>query len=86
MPAKSQAEQKFMGAALERKREGHPRPGDPKMSEGQLKDFASTKRAGLPLHKKEKGALHHSNLPKHIMRPHTIGSKNPHKNHAGGRM
>lgn len=49
MPSRSQAQQKFFGAALGRKEAGHPKPGDPKMSVGQLKDFASTKRKGLPV-------------------------------------
>lgn len=46
MPAKSQAQQKFMGADLARAREGKKtRTG---MSQGQLEDFAGTKRKGLP--------------------------------------
>jgi len=46
MPAKSQAQQKLMGADLERAREGkETRTG---MSETKLKEFASTKRKGLP--------------------------------------
>jgi len=46
MPATSQAQQKLMGADLARKRAGkETRTG---MSEIQLKDFASTKRKGLP--------------------------------------
>ena len=51
MPAKSQAQQKLMGADLARARAGKKtRTG---MDEGQLKDFASTSRKGLP--KKVKG-------------------------------
>jgi len=46
MPSKSKAQQRFMGADLERAREGKKtRTG---MTESQLKDFASTKRKGLP--------------------------------------
>ena len=46
MPAISQAQQKFMGAELARKREGEDtRTG---MSETQLRDFAATKRSTLP--------------------------------------
>jgi len=46
MPAKSKKQQMFMGAELARKRAGKKtRTG---MSEKQLKDFASTKRKGLP--------------------------------------
>lgn len=49
MPSESQVQQGFMGAELERKREGKPtRTG---MSEQQLKDFASTPRKGLPKRK-----------------------------------
>lgn len=52
MPAKSKAQQKFMGAELARKRAGKKtRTG---MSAKQLEDFASTKRKGLPNRKKGK--------------------------------
>ena len=45
MPAKSQAQQKMMGADLARARAGKKtRTG---MDEAQLKDFASTPRKGL---------------------------------------
>lgn len=37
-----------MGAAYARKKAGHPRAGDPKMSVNQLRDFASTSTHGLP--------------------------------------
>lgn len=43
-PAVSKAQQRYMGAALARKRAGHPRADDPDMSEKQLRDFARTKR------------------------------------------
>ena len=52
MPAKSKAQQRFMGAELERKREGKKTKTG--MSEKQLHDFASTKRKGLPARKKKK--------------------------------
>lgn len=46
MPAKSKRQQQFMGAELARKRAGKKtRTG---MSEGQLKEYASTSRKGLP--------------------------------------
>ena len=46
MPAKSQAQQKLMGADLARARAGKKtRTG---MDEAELKDFASTPRKGLP--------------------------------------
>lgn len=48
MPARSVSQQRLMGAALARKRAGHPRASDPKMSTSQLRDFASTKTTGLP--------------------------------------
>lgn len=45
MPAKSKAQQRFMAAELQRKREGkHTKTG---MSERQLREFASTKRSNL---------------------------------------
>jgi hypothetical protein len=58
MPAKSQAQQKAAGAALAAKR-GRRKVGSLKgasksmyksLSEGQLDDFASTKRKGKPQH------------------------------------
>lgn len=58
MPAKLKAQQKAAGAALSAKR-GEQKVGDLKgasksmyksMSEGQLEDFASTKRKGKPEH------------------------------------
>jgi len=54
MPAKSKVQQEFMGAELARKRAGEATKTG--MSERQLKDFASTKRKGLPkrLGKKKK--------------------------------
>lgn len=45
-PAVSKKQQKFMGAELARKRAG--KKTKTKMSEKQLKEFASTKRKGLP--------------------------------------
>lgn len=46
MPAKSKKQQMFMGAELARRRAGKKtRTG---MSERQLKEFAHTKRKGLP--------------------------------------
>lgn len=52
MPAKSKAQQKFMGAELARKRAG--KSTQTGMSSKQLKDFASTPRKGLPAKKKGK--------------------------------
>ncbi len=46
MPAKSKAQQRFMGAELERKREG--KKAKTNMTTKQLEEFASTKRKGLP--------------------------------------
>lgn len=46
MPAKSKKQQKFMGAELARKRAG--KKTQTGMSKKQLKDFAGTKRKGLP--------------------------------------
>ena len=52
-PAKSKAQQRMMGAELARKRAGKKtRTG---MTEAQLKEFASTKRKGLPARKASKG-------------------------------
>lgn len=61
MPAKSKAQQKAAGAALAAKRgeepvsklKGASREMYDDMSEKQLEEFASTKRKGLPGHKKE---------------------------------
>jgi len=62
MPAKSKAQQKAAGAALSAKR-GDTKVGDLKgaskdmydsMSEGQLEEFAETKRKGLPEHADDK--------------------------------
>lgn len=58
MPAKSQAQQKAAGAALSAKRgkrkvsslKGASKSMYKSMSEGQLDDFASTKRKGKPQH------------------------------------
>lgn len=59
MPAKSKAQQKAAGAALSAKR-GETKVGDlqgaskemyDSMSESELEDMASTKRAGKPEHK-----------------------------------
>lgn len=46
MPSVSQAEQKFMGADYARAKKGKKTKTG--MSIGQLKEFASTKRKGLP--------------------------------------
>ena len=51
-PAKSKAQQRFMGAELNRKRAG--KKTRTKMSEKQLEEFAATKRKGLPTRKKKK--------------------------------
>jgi hypothetical protein len=56
MPATSQAQQRFMGAAYGRKKAGHPRAGDPEMSIKQFRDFASTPRKGLPRYAKPRGS------------------------------
>lgn len=52
MPAVSKAQQRLMGAELARKRAG--KKTKTKMSERQLKEFASTKRKHLPARKKKK--------------------------------
>jgi len=52
MPAKSKAQQKFMGAELARKRAGKSTKTG--MSESELADFAATKRTGLPARVKQK--------------------------------
>lgn len=51
MPAKSKAQQRFMGAELARRRAG--KKTRTRMSEEQLEEFASTKRKGLPARKKK---------------------------------
>jgi len=55
MPSVSQAQQGFMGAAYARAKAGHPRAGDPDMSIKQLRDFAKTKRTGLPARAPKRG-------------------------------
>ena len=52
MPAKSKAQQHFMGAELARARAGQKTKTG--MSQSQLKDFAGTKTKGLPVHVKSK--------------------------------
>ena len=47
-PAASKAQQQYMAAALERKREGKPKKSDPTMSEAQMEEYASTKHKDLP--------------------------------------
>lgn len=52
MPAKSQQQQKYMGYELNKQRTtGH---NDTGMSEKQLRDFAKTKRRGLPQRKSKR--------------------------------
>ncbi len=50
MPAKSKAQQAFMGAELARRRAGKGTVTG--MTTEQLRDFAATKRKGLPKRKK----------------------------------
>ena len=52
MPAVSKKQQRFMGAELSRKRAGKKTKTG--MSAKQLKDYASTKRKGLPEKAKKK--------------------------------
>ena len=52
MPARSKAQQRFMGAELARRRAG--KKTRTKMTAKQLEEFASTKRKGLPARKKKK--------------------------------
>ncbi len=52
MPAKSKAQQGFLGAELSRKRAGKKTKTD--MSEKQLEEYASTPRKGLPARTKKK--------------------------------
>lgn len=59
MPARSKAQQKAAGAALAAKRgdmkkselKGASKSMEKSMSEGELKELASTKRKGKPQHK-----------------------------------
>lgn len=51
-PARSKAQQRFMGAELGRKRAGKKTRTD--MTEAQLKHHASTPRKGLPARAKRK--------------------------------
>ena len=51
MPAKSKAQQRFMGSELSRKRAG--KKTKTKMSEKQLEEYAGTKTKGLPARKKK---------------------------------
>ena len=51
-PAKSKKQQMFMAMELQRKRAG--KKTRTSMTERQLEEFASTKRAKLPLRKKKK--------------------------------
>ena len=48
-PAKSKSQQRFLGAELRRKRAG--KKTHTGMSEKQLREFAGTKRKGLPAKK-----------------------------------
>jgi len=43
-PASSEAQRRYMGAALGRARSGHPRASDPHMTQDQLADFARKRR------------------------------------------
>jgi len=52
MPAKSKAQQGFMGAELARKKAGQKTKTG--MSTQQLKDFAGTKTKGLPARAKKR--------------------------------
>ena len=52
MPAVSKKQQKFMGAELARKRAWKKTKTG--MTEQQLRDFARTKRKGLPMRAKKK--------------------------------
>ena len=53
-PAVSVAQRRFFGAALQRKREGRSRTGDPDLSEADLEDFATTEEEGLPERKRRR--------------------------------
>ena len=48
MPSVSKVQQSLMGAAYARKKAGHPRATDPKMSVSQLREFAATPTHNLP--------------------------------------
>ena len=52
MPAVNKRQQRFMGAELARKRAG--KKTRTKMTEQQLREFAGTKRKGLPARKKKR--------------------------------
>jgi hypothetical protein len=52
MPSVSQKQQKYMGYELNKQRTTGS--NDTSMSEKQLKEFAGTKRKGLPVRKKKK--------------------------------
>ena len=56
MPAVSAAQQRFMGAELSRKRSGKKTKTG--MREQQLKEYAGTKRRGLPPRKRGNRAMH----------------------------
>lgn len=51
MPAKSKAQQRFMGMEYGKKKEG--KKTDVDMTRKSLKEFASTKHKGLPEHVKK---------------------------------
>jgi len=53
MPARSKAQQRFMGAELARERAGKKTKTG--MAASQLEDFASTKLKGLPARAKKAG-------------------------------
>lgn len=77
MPAKSKAQQGFMGAELARKRAG--KPTQTGMSTQQLTDFASTKTAGLPKYKnpgkpKRKRGSFSSPMKEKFAGPHMRGA------------
>lgn len=55
MPSVSKAQQGYMGAALARRRAGHPLQSDPRMSTSDLRDFAATKTSNLPERKVQRG-------------------------------
>ena len=52
MPAVSKKQQRFMGAELARKKAG--KQTKTKMTTAQLREFAATKRKGLPAKKKKR--------------------------------
>jgi len=55
MPAKSKAQQRFMGAELARERAGKETKTG--MKESQLEDFAGTKLKGLPARARAKATV-----------------------------